>query len=193
MNKQKILRTTGNIFILCSLVGFILTYFPLWPYLFAKNVRTEHSEFLNKSELQGIFIPKIGAQANIIYSVDPWNQKEYSHALEKGIAQAKGTSLPGRSGTTYLFAHSSLPPWLMTRTNTPFLFLDELSNNDPIYIRKDQDLYTYTVIGKREVWPSDTQYLTKSQDGIDLILQTCAPIGTSIKRLLIFAKMSPGV
>ena len=76
----------------------------------------------------------------------------------------------------------------MTRFNTVFLRLGELNMGDIISIYKDGKEYTYAVSDKKEVWPNEVSYLVNAEDEDILILQTCTPIGTDLKRLLIFAK-----
>lgn len=180
--KKSVFYYSGNILILLSLCFFAVIYGPiLWIYLFPQPIKP-------LLQLTGftITIPEIHAQAHIIQQVDPWNQAAYDAALEHGVAQAKGTSYPGQSGTMYLFAHSSQAPWVITQTNIPFLRLDALQNNDQIYITWHKKTYIYKVYMKKEVWPDETKYLTNISK-TQLILQTCAPIGTSFMRLLVFA------
>jgi LPXTG-site transpeptidase (sortase) family protein len=133
-----------------------------------------------------ITIPKIKAQSPVIENVDPWNEAAYGEALKHGVAQAKGTSLPGQHGTVYLFAHSSGLPWDLTHFNTIFLKLGELQNGDKILIRRNGKDYPYKVTDKKEVDPSEVQYLLDTKK-TQLVVQTCTPIGTSLRRLLIFA------
>lgn len=140
-----------------------------------------------------INIPKIRAEAPIIENINPWLTTEYQTALEKGVAQAEGSAIPGKKGTIFLFAHSSQPPWKITRTNTAFLRLGELKIGDDININYEGKKYTYIVTDKIEVWPSEVNYLKdlnkESQEDQTLILQTCTPLGTSLKRLLVFASL----
>lgn len=185
-SKQKkpinVLALIGNLFIALSLFGFIILLYPIVAmYLFPPVVK---NEIVQKGV--SITIPKIHAQAPIIENVDPWNEAEYQKALTKGVAHAKNTSLPGTNGTVFLFAHSSGPLWV-NRYNTIFYRLGELAKNDPIYLTKDGVKITYRVVNKIEVWPSDVKYLEKNEKN-QLILQTCTPIGTSLKRLLVFAE-----
>lgn len=181
MNK-KIFYHLGNIFILLSVLGFSYILYPIIKiYLFPpaiKQIQTQKGIFLT--------IPKIHAQAPIIENVNPWNQSEYLQSLKKGIAHAKGTALPGENGTIFLFAHSSGSPWEITWYNTIFLRLNELQKKDRIEIVKNGKKYLYKVRDKKEVWPSEVNYLLQTKKD-QLILQTCTPIGTSLKRLLIFA------
>lgn len=172
----------GNLFMVLSIIGLMYIYFPIIQLYFFPPP-PPHVSYTTDFV---ITIPKINAVAKIIPNVDPWNENEYGSKLDQGVAHARGSSLPGESGTMYLFAHSSQPPWKITRENVSFLRLGELNNSDEIDIFKEGKKYTYHVVDKKEVWPSDTQYLRNLQKD-QLILQTCTPIGTALKRLLIFA------
>ncbi len=107
-------------------------------------------------------------------------------ALKKGVAQAKGTSLPGEKGTSFLFAHSSGNPLEMNQYNTVFFRLSELVKGDDVIIFRDGVRTRYIVREKKVILPSETEYLRKN-DKNQLILQTCTPVGTNLKRLLVFA------
>lgn len=173
----------GNFLIFFSIVSLIaligFTFAPLFlPSQPVKKI-TDKTGFY-------ITIPKVQAQARVIENVDPWNQDIYQEELKKGVAHAKGTALPGDGKMIFFFAHSSLPPWEMTRTNTPFLKLGQLENGDTIEIIRDGKEYLYKVREKKEVWPTETNYL-KDTTRNQLILQTCVPIGTALRRLLVFA------
>jgi sortase A len=133
-----------------------------------------------------ISIPKINAYAPLINDVDPWNEIEYKKALEKGVALAKGFSKPGENGTVYIFAHSSDSPWRITSYNTVFFRLPELQEGDIIQLNYNNIAYKYKVYDSLEVWPNEVEAITKAQGNL-LILQTCTPIGTSLKRFLVFA------
>jgi LPXTG-site transpeptidase (sortase) family protein len=202
MTKQRVFFHLGNALIIVSLLGFGFTFYPvIQVYLFPQKnpcaftnpppSRDKGSIPCNtKNNTKGfsVAIPKIGAYAPVIQNVNPWNEFEYKEALKKGVAHAKGTSLPGGNGTVYLFAHSSGAPWEITRFNTIFLRLGELQNKDTIIIVYKDKQYQYEVIDKKEVWPNETYYLESTLKN-QLILQTCTPIGTSLKRLLIFSKL----
>lgn len=184
LSRNNIFYYLGNFFIILSFIGFAYTFFPLINiYFFPPQIKS-----VLPSKGTFITIPKIHAQAPISENVDPWNEKEYMDTLKKSIAHAKGTSLPGQPGTIFLFAHSSGPPWELTRFNTVFLRLGELQNGDSIIIERNGVTYRYIVRDKKEVWPNEVNYLLDTKR-TQLILQTCTPIGTSIKRLLVFADL----
>lgn len=183
---NKLLFYLGNTLTIISLIGFAYIFYPLLQVYFTppivQKVTAKSGTYLT--------IPKIKAQAPVIENVDPWTESLYNEALTNGIAHAKGTSLPGENGTSFLFAHSSGTPWEMTRYNTTFLRLGELQIGDEIYIMRNGKESNYRVTDKKEVDPSETTYLLQT-DKTQLILQTCTPIGTSLRRLLIFATPIP--
>jgi sortase A len=176
----------GNLLIALSMISLVLTFYPLIQiYLFPpKTVASASNEIP-----QGFYItiPKIAASSPIIANVDPWQESIYNEALKRGVAHAKGTAIPGQEGTIFLFAHSSGMPWELTRYNTIFLRLGDLQREDLIKVFNDGKEYTYEVTGKKEVWPHEVNYLLEHEKN-QLILQTCTPIGTSLKRLLVFAE-----
>lgn len=181
---KNIQKWVGNILIGVSLIGLLVIYYPLikellFPPRFTA-VQKEKIEF-------SVEIPSINVFSPVIANVDPFNPNEYLEKLKNGVAHAKGTSLPGKKGTMYLFAHSSDVPWRITRYNTAFFKLPFVKNGDRIIVRKDGKIFNFKVYAEKTVWPSEVSYLTKPQGDV-LILQTCTPIGTSLQRLLVFAK-----
>lgn len=172
----------GNILMALALTILLVIYFPfinlylnppkLDPHLIGKGYYIQ--------------IPKIGALAPIILNVDPWNSQIYRPQLKKGVALAKGTYLPGEKGTSFLFAHSSDFAWELSKYNIVFFRLGELQKGDEINIFKNGKKLKYKVVSKKEVWPSEVEFL-KDLSKTQLILQTCTPIGTDLKRLLVFA------
>jgi sortase A len=184
MRKKKngLSSIVGNLLLLISLFGFLYIFWPIVQiYLFPPTIQQKLPEIGTY-----ITIPKIHAQSPIILNVDPRNQSIYDEALQHGVAQAKGTSLPGQSGTIYLFAHSSGPLWDETHFNTIFLRLGELKKGDVIIIRRNGKDYVYKIRESKVVNPSEVSYLTNTKT-TQLIVQTCWPIGTSLYRLLVFA------
>jgi LPXTG-site transpeptidase (sortase) family protein len=183
-DKKRISYYLGNIFLIGAFLGLIFIFWPILQiYLFPPQIQSQQN-----LSTTGIFItiPKIHAQSPVIPDVDPNNQVIYDEALSHGVAQAKGTSLPGEKGTVYLFAHSSGPPWDETYFNTIFLRLGELQSGDQIILRRNGKNYMYVVFDKKVVNPWQVTYLTNSKK-TQLIIQTCTPVGTSLYRLLVFA------
>lgn len=178
---SKISKNIGNFLLVGSVLLFLLLFYPLISvYLFPPRVISIQTLPNNY-----ISVPKIHAQAPITFNVNAFNENEYQEVLKRGVAHAKNTSLPGEKGTIFIFAHSSGNPIEISTYNTIFLKLGELETGDEIQIKKDNKIYTYKVTEKKVVWPNEVEYLEEKKD--QLILQTCWPIGTSLKRLLILA------
>lgn len=179
------LRTIGNALMGLSMVGVLITFYPVikeelyyrTTYVYKeKPVSNEFNLQINSIKLNG----------PVIENVDPFQPVEYLPALKKGVAHARTSNLPGNGGTVYLFAHSSDLPWRMTRYNTAFFRLSRVNKGDEVIITFKGKKYRYQVKEKQVVRPDQVEFITR-QSKDQLILQTCTPIGTSLKRLLVFA------
>lgn len=178
--KNKFSLRIGNILIITSIVGFVILFF---PFLSSYFVKVDPQKI--DSNTNSIYIPKINAYSKIQKDVDPFNKNEYLEALKSSVAHAKGTASIDQKGTTFYFAHSSANPYEMLRANTPFLRLFELKIDDEFYIYDSGKEYKLKVKDKKIVSPSEVNYLISKDDQV--ILQTCYPVGTDFKRLLIIA------
>lgn len=180
-------RLVGNILLLISAAMIMFTYLPVIRLYFFPV--SQSVELENVATENFIFIPKIGASAPLIENVNPWDSSNYLPALNQGVAQASGFSTPGNIGLTYLFAHSSDYPWKITQYNTAFFRLNELQKGDIVKIKWHGKILNYQVDSKLEVWPNETDKLISTDLGSQvLVMQTCTPIGTTLKRLLVFSK-----
>lgn len=178
---KKIFWFLGNFLIIFSVASLIFTYYPyVATYFFPPELTTPPKV--------GLFIqiPKIKAQAPIIKNVSVVNEVQYRAALKRGVALAKGTAIPGDNGGSFIFAHSSDYPWNISRYNTIFLRLGELSRGDVIKIFRDGKELDYVVKDKKTVWPTEVKYLKQIKNK-EIVIQTCTPVGTDLQRLLIFA------
>jgi LPXTG-site transpeptidase (sortase) family protein len=137
-----------------------------------------------------IAIPKIDAYAQVFLNTNPANRDEYLPILQKGVAHAVGTAMPGETGNVYLFAHSAGDLLEMARMNAVFYLISKLESGDKIYMKFGDRKFVYTVYAKQEVEPDQIQYINNRQDnGKMMTLQTCTPPGTDWRRLLVFAKI----
>ncbi len=134
-----------------------------------------------------VVIPKIGANARIIPNIDTSNEREYSEALKHGVAQAQGTAFPGEGGHIFLFAHSTDYWWNVSAYNAVFYLLGKLIVGDDVNIFYKGERFVYRVIETKIVDPSEVEYITRKTNQEFLTLQTCWPLGTTFKRLLVFA------
>jgi len=129
-----------------------------------------------------LIIPKIQVDAPIIWQVEIEN---IIKEAQNGVVHLKGSALPTEEGKIILFGHSSSYPWQKTQYGKVFALLDRLKPEDQIAIVYQKKKYLFKVTKKSIVSPEDVKVLTDQEPG--LILITCWPIGTSLKRLVIFA------
>lgn len=139
-----------------------------------------------------ITIPKIGAYASIIDGISPFDQKAYSQVLkDKVVAQSKGSSRPGSGNghSTFIFAHSTEQGLSMVRQNAIFYLLGELGVGDVLFVNDQGKIFTYKIYMKKIVNASEIEYLKYSDPSKEvLIMQTCWPLGTDWRRLLVFGE-----
>jgi LPXTG-site transpeptidase (sortase) family protein len=136
----------------------------------------------------GIVVPKIMANAKVIPDVDPLNSAVYQRALTKGVAKAKGTANPGEGGNIFIFAHSSADILEANKYNAIFYLLSKLEKDDEIDIYYKNQKYIYKVTERKTVNADEVKYLDPT-DSEQLTLMTCWPPGTTLKRLVIIAKL----
>lgn len=136
-----------------------------------------------------IVIPKIAANSPILPNINPGNEREYLSALQQGVAHAAGTNFPGSGGHVFLFAHSTDYVWNVDAYNAVFYLLYKLEPGDEIYLYYQGRRYVYVMESNTVVDPDRVEYLTRETNDEFLTLQTCWPPGTTLKRLLVFARL----
>lgn len=136
-----------------------------------------------------IIIPKIGASVKVTPNVDPANPDEFLPVLKEGVAHAKGTVFPGMTGNTYLFAHSANNWWEAGQYNAVFYLLKDLVKGDEVIVFFEDRRYDYVVSETFLTEPDDVSLLSGAQqhEREQLILQTCWPPGTPLKRQIVVA------
>jgi LPXTG-site transpeptidase (sortase) family protein len=183
--------TAGCFFAIGTCILF-LTYTPLLYNEVRYSVRT----ILPTGTIRpidsdfGIIIPKLAANAHIVANVDPFDSSAYQLALTKGVAHARGTSVPGAMGNVFLFAHSSENFYDALRYNSVFYLLPKLTEGDQILLYYHGVKFTYVVTNKKFVDPKNVSYLESKGDTQTVTLMTCWPPGTTFQRLLVFAKLA---
>ena len=73
--------------------------------------------------------------------------------------------------------------------NEIFALLDHLEYGDEVIIYYGQKKFTYVIREKKVVRPGDVKALEREGGKKELSLMTCWPIGTTLKRLLVFAEL----
>jgi LPXTG-site transpeptidase (sortase) family protein len=177
----------GTGMMVVAVMGLVWTFYPIVAEEIRYRLGTEQAVIEPINSGYVLSIPSIRIRAQVIAGVDPFKPKVYLEALQHGVAQASGSALPGQTGTQFLFAHSSEAPWRMTRDNTAFYRLNRVKPGDEIMVSYQGMIYHYRVKELKNVWPNEVSYLVNNRTN-QLILQTCTPIGTDWKRLLVFAE-----
>jgi LPXTG-site transpeptidase (sortase) family protein len=209
-------RTVGNTFIILALFFLGLGF---WPYISSEARYNWNQIVGQKFYVQGdkaqkpapaavplvppppplsiapvntdfsLVIPKIDLSAYVTIDVNAADYSDYSKALTKGAAHAKGTVYPGQDGNSYIFAHSSLNFWDIARYNSVFTLLRKMEVGDLIAVFYKGQRYDYYVTEKKVVSPSQIDLLTPMAQGKQLTLQTCDPPGLNLNRLVVIAKI----
>lgn len=158
--------------------------------VFFPNLSVDLRGYQSSNRENGITIPKIFVDEPVVYNVDPNNVAAYTAALKQGIAHASGTSFPDSGGLGYYFAHSSAPEF-RNQFNAVFYLLGKLEVGDEVFLWHEGKRYEYKVAWTLETTPSDVSFLSKTYDKETVVLQTCWPVGTTNRRLLVFAERVP--
>ena len=136
------------------------------------------------SKDNNLYIPKIAIDVPVSWNVSDANTLP---ALENGVAHYLGTALPGQPGNVFISGHSSFYWWNKGSFKEIFALLDKMQIGDNIYISYHGALYTYRVIDKKTVKPSDMSVLNQTNTKT-LSLMTCVPVGTNLNRLIVTAQ-----
>lgn len=133
-------------------------------------------------------VPVVGVSSENLIKRD-WGalESDIQGALREGVVHYPGTAQPGDQGNVVITGHSSYFPWDPGRFKDVFALLHEIIIGDQVIVFHDQEKYTYEVYDTEVVTPDKVEVLT--QQGEDrLTLITCTPVGTNLKRLIVYAK-----
>lgn len=141
-------------------------------------------QVVSKVRYYNLSIPKLKIQ-NAIVEID-------GEDLAKSLVHYKGTVAPGQLGNAVIFGHSSLPHFFSAKNYLSiFTRLPSLVEGDEIIVEYDGITYKYKVVEMFEVKPTAIEVLAQKFDDSYITLVTCVPPGTTIKRLIVRAKLVP--
>jgi sortase A len=123
-----------------------------------------------------IRIPGIGASFVVVKGTG-------STDLQSGPGIYPETVFPGMAGTTAIAGHR-------TTYLAPFRHIDLLHAGSTIELDMPYAHFTYTVIGKRVVAPTDVMAAVGNVGYTRLVLSACTPLFSAAKRLLVFARLT---
>jgi sortase A len=131
------------------------------------------------SAVARIVIPRIGVSFVVVKGTS-------TSDLESGPGIYPETVFPGVAGTTAIAGHR-------TTYLAPFLHIDELRPGSRILLNLPYAHFTYTVIGKSVVAPTDVRVVVGYVGYPRLVLSACTPLFSAAKRLLVFARLTSTV
>lgn len=155
-----------------------------------QNIVVDPSSNVQVSADPKLIIPKINVDVPVIYDVG-YDYSSQMAAMQKGVAHFAvpgADSKPGQIGNTVFSGHSSNDLFEPGDYKFVFAQLDKIQTGDTIYVNYNSTRYTYSVIKKQVVKPTDVQALYGYTDKPYLTLITCTPLGTSLNRLLVTAE-----
>ena len=130
-----------------------------------------------------IVIGKIKIEAPLVFASGT-SKKELNAALDQGVVIYPGSKLPGEPGEVFLTGHSSVYPWNKTPFGQVFTLIDKLEAGDIATLYYGQYKYDYKMTKKSQVKPNEV-HLNAQTGQNTLVLMTCWPPGTTLKRLLV--------
>jgi LPXTG-site transpeptidase (sortase) family protein len=116
-------------------------------------------------------------------------EAEIQQALKYGVVHYPGTAEAGENGNVVITGHSSYFSWDPGRFKDVFALLHEVVVGDTIIVYHNQKKYFYQVYETQVVTPDKIDILTQRGEN-RLTLITCTPVGTNLKRLVVFARPS---
>lgn len=190
------LKSLGNLLIVLALILLASIYVPILfqesKYQFKTSILPRRREQVMPpvSKDFGLVIPQIGINSKVFANVDAYNPREYQPVLAKGVAHAQGSALPSDSeGYVFIFAHSAESPFNIVRYHAIFYLLNKLEKGEEINIFYQNKRYDYQVVEKKVVLAQEAlDYISRRTSKNFLILQTCWPPGTTLKRLIVIAR-----
>lgn len=110
--------------------------------------------------------------------------------LSRSLIHYGGTANPGEFGSPVIFGHSILPQFYNPQSyRAIFSLLPTLKAGDEIFINFDGILYKYVVFDYYEVSPDAIDILEQHYNRKELVLVTCVPPGTYLRRGIVKAKL----
>ena len=131
---------------------------------------------INSNTQNLLLIPKIGVKIPIVEGND-------ESTLNKGAWRLPETSFPDKGSNTAIAGHrwKYRPP-----SEKTFYLLDKLEAGDEIEVFYNDYRYFYQVLEAKVTEASDVSFLLSGKE--QLVLQTCWPLGTNLKRFVVIAQ-----
>ena len=159
--------------------------------IYSVNPVNDSGLSINTSIPGRLQIPDLKINVPIIWSTDPNN---FDTDLQSGVIHYPGTAMPGQIGTTYIAGHSSNYVWAKGSYNQIFSTLGKLPNNASFTIAVTETngktaTLNYVVTSEKQYAPTDEAQFANSGQSV-VALSTCWPVGSTAKRLVVFAQLT---
>ena len=171
-----------------------LIFAPIMAYVSPGNAPASEIEAVDPTVTQAVsadprlIIPKLNIDVPVHFGI---NLGEVMSAMNNGVAHyriAGASAFPGEIGNLVITGHSAGDVYSSNPYKYIFSGLERLDDGDLIYVNYKSVRYTYRVIKKEVVEPSNVAALVVDTDKPLLTLVTCTPLGTSRYRLLVTAE-----
>ena len=171
-----------------------LIFAPIMAYVSPGNTPAQEIEAIDPTITQTVsadprlIIPKLNIDVPVHFGIA---LSEVMSAMNNGVAHyriAGASAFPGEIGNLVITGHSAGDVYSSNPYKYIFSGLERLDDGDLIYINYESVRYTYRVIKKEVVEPSNVAALVVDTDKPLLTLVTCTPLGTSRYRLLVTAE-----
>ena len=171
-----------------------LIFAPIMAYVSPGNAPASEIEAIDPTITQAVspeprlIIPKLNVDVPVHFGI---SLSEVMSAMNNGVAHyriAGASAYPGEIGNLVITGHSAGDVYSSNPYKYIFSGLERLEDGDLIYINYNSVRYTYRVIKKEVVEPSNVASLVVDTNKPLLTLVTCTPLGTSKYRLLVTAE-----
>ncbi len=168
-----------------------LIFAPIMAYVSPGNAPASEIDALDPTITQVIspdprlIIPKLNVDVPIRFNVE---LPDVMSAMNNGVAHyriAGASAYPGQMGNFIITGHSAGDVYSSNPYKYIFSGLERLEDGDLIYVNYESTRYTYRVVKKEVVEPSNVAALVIETNKPLITLVTCTPLGTSRYRLLI--------
>lgn len=135
-----------------------------------------------------LIIPKLNIDAPINFDI---SISEVMEAMNHGVAHYRingASAYPGEVGNFVVMGHSAGDIYSSNQYKFIFSGLERLEAGDIMYVHYNSVRYTYKMVGREIIWPTEVSKLVINTDKPIMTLVTCWPLGTSRQRLLISAE-----
>ena len=195
--KRKFIPIVAGVFVVL-LILFLqynrLIFAPIMAYVSPGNAPASGIDAIDPTVTQTVsadprlIIPKLNVDVPIRFDVP---LADVMSAMNNGVAHyriAGASAYPGEVGNFVITGHSAGDVYSSNPYKYIFSGLERLEDGDLIYVNYNSVRYTYKVVKKQIIDPTNVAALVVDTDKPLLTLVTCTPLGTSRNRLLVTAE-----